>query len=125
MTVFCEYFFSIFRKLIRTKPYLITLPATFTASYRDKVKNITVRHDDVWIVTYPKVSHSGGWVDLVPTFMGVFGSGSWSGSNFFASLWILSLIWFQLFLRVFGSDSWSGSNILVGLWIRFLVCFQL
>jgi hypothetical protein len=46
----------LFRKLIRSKPFLLTAPASFDADFRARVKGLSIREDDVWIVTYPKES---------------------------------------------------------------------
>jgi len=58
-------------------PYLITLPETFTPSYRKRVRAITLRPDDVWIVTYPKggnTKNSFGplYLTLFPKLEGFF-----------------------------------------------------
>jgi hypothetical protein len=42
-------------ELVRSKPFLITLTSAFTPAYRRRLKQVTVRPDDVWIITHPKV----------------------------------------------------------------------
>jgi hypothetical protein len=41
-------------ELVRSKPFLITLTSAFTPAYRRRLKQVTVRPDDVWIITHPK-----------------------------------------------------------------------
>jgi hypothetical protein len=42
--------------VIRSKPFLTTVPSSFTAAYRERVKTMSLRESDVWVVTFPKES---------------------------------------------------------------------